>query len=541
MNQLKISTRLSVLLGVMSALLVIIGGIGLYGIGKGDESLHSVYADHTIPITQISEIQYLQLRSLLSVVTAQRIATNDRVAQSVAEVKANTEKAQQLWVAYQSASLSAEESSQASEYAALQQKYLSEGLQPALQALQDNDLHSAGLLMDDKVGPSFEAMREQSGKLMATLVEGTKAAYESSVARVTVIRTVSIASILVGLAFASVFGLSLVRGITKPLNQAVRISNAVAAGSLNEDIPVDGGKDEISELLRALAAMQASLVQVVSTVRGNAEGVANACNEIAHGNHDLSARTERQASTLEETAASMEELSDAVHHNSEAARQANQLAQNASSVALRGGEVVSQVVDTMHAINSASNRIADIIGVIDGIAFQTNILALNAAVEAARAGEQGRGFAVVASEVRSLAGRSAEAAKEIKGLIQASVDTVERGSHLVDQAGTTMAEVVDSIRKVTDIMGNISAASAEQSQGVSQVGQAVGQMDQVTQQNAALVEQMAAAASSLNDQARDLVGAVAVFQLGNGHEVTASINSVQTPTAGVSTQRKMLR
>jgi methyl-accepting chemotaxis protein len=262
--------------------------------------------------------------------------------------------------------------------------------------------------------------------------------------------------------------------------------------------------------------MQTSLSVVVTNVRRGSDGVATASAEIAHGNHDLSGRTESQASSLEQTAASMEELGATVKQNADSALQANQLAQKASEIAVRGGEVVAQVVDTMKDINTSSRKIFDIISVIDGIAFQTNILALNAAVEAARAGEQGRGFAVVASEVRSLAGRSAEAAKEIKGLISASVARVEQGNVLVDQAGVTMAEVVSSIRRVTDIMGEISAASSQQASGVAQVGEAVTQMDQVTQQNAALVEEMAAAASSLKSQAQELVLTVSVFQLAQG-------------------------
>jgi methyl-accepting chemotaxis protein len=292
----------------------------------------------------------------------------------------------------------------------------------------------------------------------------------------------------------------------------------------------DDARDELSPLLATLRDMQTALAGVVGSVRQNADGVATASAQIAQGNHDLSSRTEQQASALEETAASMEELSSTVRQNADNARQGNQLAQNASSVAMRGGEVVGQVVDTMKGINDASRRIADIIGVIDGIAFQTNILALNAAVEAARAGEQGRGFAVVASEVRSLAGRSAEAAKEIKGLISDSVQRVEQGTALVDQAGATMTEVVTAIRRVTDIMGEISAASTEQSQGVAQVGEAVTQMDQATQQNAALVEQSAAAAESLKAQARQLVQAVAVFRLAHG----ANSQDVPTPVDRVA-------
>lgn len=268
-----------------------------------------------------------------------------------------------------------------------------------------------------------------------------------------------------------------------------------------------------TSLMGVMQKMQDSLQVLVHGVRISANGIATATSEIAAGSQDLSNRTEQQASALEETAASMEELGSTVQQNADSARQANQLAMKASTVAVQGGEVVGQVVETMKGINESSRRISDIISVIDGIAFQTNILALNAAVEAARAGDQGRGFAVVASEVRSLAGRSAEAAKEIKTLINASVERVEQGTVLVDKAGSTMVEVVDSIRSVTDIMGQINSSSAEQALGVSQVGEAVTLMDETTQQNAALVEQMAAAAASLNGQSNDLVQTVAVFRL----------------------------
>jgi methyl-accepting chemotaxis protein len=304
----------------------------------------------------------------------------------------------------------------------------------------------------------------------------------------------------------------LIRSIIEPLNQTVVVTRKIAQGDLTQSIETRRN-DEFGVLLRTVNEMNSRLRDLVGQVRTGSESVATASAEIAQGNQDLSARTESQASALEETAASMEELSSTVKQNADNAEQANQLAQTASTVAVQGGEVVAQVVVTMKGINESSKQIADIINVIDGIAFQTNILALNAAVEAARAGEQGRGFAVVASEVRSLAGRSADAAKEIKSLINDSVQRVERGTALVDQAGVTMTEVVSSIRRVTDIMGEISAASTEQSQGVAQVGDAVAQMDQATQQNAALVEEMAAAASSLNGQAQDLVQAVAVFKL----------------------------
>ncbi len=321
--------------------------------------------------------------------------------------------------------------------------------------------------------------------------------------------------------------LRLSQGITRPIADAVKLAETVASGDLTATVKASS-KDEIGQLLQALGKMNDNLAKIVADVRHGTESIATSAGEIANGNLDLSSRTEEQASSLEETASAMEELTSTVKQNADNARQANQLAVSASSVAVQGGQVVDQVISTMGTITESSKRISDIIGVIDGIAFQTNILALNAAVEAARAGEQGRGFAVVASEVRNLAQRSANAAKEIKGLITDSVESVEAGSKLVAQAGATISEVVESVRRVTDIVSEISAASAEQSTGIEQINQAVVQMDEVTQQNAALVEEAAAASQAMQDQSNKLEQLVSVFKV-NGGQARAVNEHVPKP------------
>ena len=342
------------------------------------------------------------------------------------------------------------------------------------------------------------------------------AVVEASAKSFAVQRAILLVISLVAVLSAIAAGVWLVRSFSAQLGAEPGEINAaigrVADGDLTQQFRLRQG--DTQSVVAAMSRMQASLAKVVGTVRQSAEGVATASAEISQGNNDLSSRTEQQASALEQTSASMEQMGSIASQNADNARQANQLASSASEVAIQGGEVVNQVVQTMKDINDSSKKISDIIGVIDGIAFQTNILALNAAVEAARAGEQGRGFAVVASEVRSLAQRSAEAAKEIKGLIGASVERVDQGTALVDRAGSTMQEVVSSIRRVTDIVGEISSASQEQNAGVGQVAEAVSQMDQSTQENAALVEESAAAATNLRTQAEQLVQAVSVFRLG---------------------------
>jgi methyl-accepting chemotaxis protein len=346
--------------------------------------------------------------------------------------------------------------------------------------------------------------------------------YADSVSRFEITRNIAIALIAAGFALALWLGIGLFLAITRPLQQALKLAGAVAQGDLTQRIDVKV-RDEFGQLLQALKDMNDSLSGIVGEVRNTTESVTAASQEIAQGNSELSHRTEQQASTLEETASSMEELTTTVRQNAKNARHANQLAANASDIAVKGGHVVDEVVDTMAAISTSSRKIVDIISVIEGIAFQTNILALNAAVEAARAGEQGRGFAVVAGEVRNLAQRSAAAAKEIKALIGDSVNKIDAGSKQVDQAGVTMNEIVQAVKRVTGIMAEISAASDEQSAGIGQVNQAIVHMDEVTQRNAALVEEAAAAAEAMQDQANTLAEAVSMFKLGERKESTRQV------------------
>jgi methyl-accepting chemotaxis protein len=386
----------------------------------------------------------------------------------------------------------------------------------AIKAKADGNTELAEQILTQQFTPAAKAYEERVHDLVnlqqkhisdsAAMIAGT-----ASRGKV-VIGSLAAGALLLG----GVFAWLLTRSITRPLRRAVQAAEQVAAGDLTVRID-SSASDETGALLRALGNMNASLAKIVDEVRTGTQTISGASGEIAAGSFDLSSRTEQQAAALEETAASMEELTGTVRQNADNARQANQLAIAASSVATQAGASVDQVVATMGSINESSRKIVDIISVIDGIAFQTNILALNAAVEAARAGEQGRGFAVVASEVRTLAQRSAAAAKEIKGLIGDSVDKVDTGTKLVDQTGATMREVVDSIRRVTDIMGEISSASQEQITGIDQVNQAMGQMDNATQQNAALVEEATAATASLQDQAKRLAQVVDVFKLDAAH------------------------
>ncbi|TXT40317.1 MAG: methyl-accepting chemotaxis protein [Comamonadaceae bacterium] len=380
----------------------------------------------------------------------------------------------------------------------------------------------AKALFTGQTGAAIEVMLghiHQMGELQRKLVA---ASVSESEGHIHLALSVLPIMTLLGLGIGVALSWTISRAITTPIGQAVRIAQQVAKGDLSSDIPIHS-RDETGQLLQALKDMNTHLTTIVGQVRSGSDAISTATEQIAAGNLDLSQRTEEQASSLEETTASLEELTSTVKQNFENGRHANQVAAGAAEVAVRGGAIVMQVVQTMEAINVSSRKISDIIGVIDGIAFQTNILALNAAVEAARAGEQGRGFAVVASEVRSLAGRSATAAQEIKKLIEASVSNVTQGCKLVEQAGSTMDEIVVSVRRVADIMGELTTAAQDQSSGIDQINQAMGQMDQVTQGNAALVEEAAAAAQSLENQAKMLVRSVDVFKLSNRQALALTI------------------
>ncbi len=514
MDKLKVSTRLSLGFGILILLMLIMGATSLFKVSAVHQALKAVVDDRVPKVAEINDIKgdvnqiarsmrnmvifsdAAEIKKELAKVEAAREANGQRLDKLKAAITTEGGKAELANVAQARA-----------RYAPLQVTFA--GL------VASGKTEDAKALLIGEVGSAQQAyfaaldglLKFQSG-LMKQSADDADAQVASMTAA---IWTIAGIALVVGVLTAAWIVRNLSRQLGGEPSAAADLARAVAQGDLTARVDLRAG--DSTSLMAHLAEMQSSLAKVVSNVRQNSESVATASSQISQGNNDLSQRTEEQASALEETAASMEQLGATVKQNADNAKQANQLALGASTVAIKGGEVVNEVVDTMKGINDSSKKIADIISVIDGIAFQTNILALNAAVEAARAGEQGRGFAVVASEVRSLAGRSAEAAKDIKSLIGASVERVEQGSALVAQAGVTMTEVVSSIKRVTDIMGEISAASVEQSAGVSQVAEAVSQMDQVTQQNAALVEESAAAAESLKTQAQALVQTVAVFRL----------------------------
>ncbi len=516
-KKMTVGARLIAGFLIVSILGAIVAIIGIFSMSHINDQADALYDKELLGLSYIKEanINVIYIgRAIRNVVLAPTEEERKKAVEAItkyrADLKTNLDQAKPLFYLEKGKQLFAQLDRDVLDWDALLQKAVSlaekEPLSQATEATKFifNDLRPKSNQVDDLM-TELAKFKENRAKAAS---DATTELFKSS-------RAMMITLVSLGLLMGVTIGVLIARNLTGMLGgepaYAVGVAQHIAAGDLSKVIDIKA--NDQTSLLFAMQTMRDSLLKIVTQVRMSTEGVATASSQIASGNNDLSQRTEEQASALQQTAASMEQLGSTVQQNSDGARQANQLAQNASAVAVQGGEVVAQVVETMKGINDSSNKIAEIISVIDGIAFQTNILALNAAVEAARAGEQGRGFAVVATEVRSLAGRSAAAAKEIKSLINASVERVEHGTLLVDKAGTTMSEVVGSIRRVTDMMGEISAASVEQSQGIAQIGEAVSQMDTVTQQNAALVEEMAAAASSLQSQAQELVQTVAVFKL----------------------------
>jgi methyl-accepting chemotaxis protein len=523
-SNIKISFKLGIIFLTLVVVTAIAGGFALLQLAKINANTEDMAANWLPSIAYIGEVQEqlnamrrAEYQHVMAVLPEEKSPEQDRIKASQLKLVEVGKKLEALLA-------TPDEKATWDEYAKNLARYYETDIKLlALSDIGPAEAVASSAYLSGESQAAFKTVFKTLDRMMTLNKEGAEVAYSGAKSTYSASRTGVVLMVLLAMGLAAGLGLWITRQITGPLAYAVDAAKEFADGNLTHELNAEG-TDEPAQLLHAMESMRMSLSNVVANVRQGSEGVATASAEIAQGNHDLSARTESQASALEETAASMEELGATVKQNADSARQANQLAMNASTVAIKGGAVVSQVVETMKGINESSRKISDIISVIDGIAFQTNILALNAAVEAARAGEQGRGFAVVASEVRSLAGRSADAAKEIKNLIGVSVERVEQGTALVDQAGATMTEVVNSIRRVTDIMGEISAASNEQASGVAQVGEAVTQMDQTTQQNAALVEEMAAAASSLKSQAQDLVQVVATFKINAGGGLQIGMN-----------------
>ena len=511
MKNLRIGVRLG---GGFAAVLVLLTSLTVVGIVQMQNA--SRETDELVNVKVRNERLIGEWAKVIEVNAARTAAAwkvSDPVHQKQfeTEMAASSARATEIQDAIGKSQLNAEEQAQYQDVLATRKAY-TEVRKNVFKAKNAGDLELGKRLYEGEMATRrdvYLASLNKLARLEAQLLDVTagqiRSRYENG--RLLLI-SLGVAAILLGIACAY----WITRSITRPITRAVEVAQAVSTGDLTSEIVVDS-TDETGQLMHALKDMNDKLVSIVSQVRASTDSIATASGEIAAGNLDLSSRTEQQASSLEETASSMEELTSTVKHNADNARSANQLAIDASQIASRGGAVVSEVVSTMGSINDSSRKIVDIISVIDAIAFQTNILALNAAVEAARAGEQGRGFAVVATEVRNLAQRSSQAAKEIKGLIDDSVQKVEAGSQLVDKAGRTMDEIVQSISHVTQIMNQITDASEEQRAGIEQVNQAIGQMDQVTQQNAALVEEAAAAAESMQEQAARLTGVVGLFKL----------------------------
>jgi methyl-accepting chemotaxis protein len=542
MNNLKIGTRLAIGFAIMMLLTLILSIVGITRLEKIQNNLNDISKVNNPELAFVVEMRFSVLNRSISVRNMALLSDMDAMKKEMAQIDKFKSEYAKAYDGLNKMFNEIEGTSKHEKDEMLRIKELEKVAAPLFEQAEQlglaNKPEEATQFIMTTLAPARKAWITALDELSVfeqKLNDQALADAEKSYASAHLLMiSMTVLAILLGTGIAFL----ITKSITVPINQAVDVSRTVASGDLTGRITVNS-TDETGQLMQSLKEMNDSLVNIVEQVRTGTDTIASATSEIATGNLDLSSRTEQQASSLEETASSMEELTSTVKQNAENARQANQLAASASEVALRGGNVVSQVVDTMSSINESSRKIVDIISVIDGIAFQTNILALNAAVEAARAGEQGRGFAVVASEVRNLAQRSASAAKEIKELINDSVNKVDVGTKLVDQAGATMSEVVESVKRVSDVISEISAASQEQSLGIDQISQAIVNMDEVVQQNAALVEEAAAAAGSLQDQAAGLVQVVGVFKTNATHSgVQMSSAARVEPKASVTPKPK---
>lgn len=531
-KNVKISSQLIALVGIFSAALIGLGAMSWHGQSSTVQSLNAVYKDQVVPLRQLTTIANEYAVNIVD--TAHKV--RDRKL-SWGEAQNNVTKAvdtiKLTWEAYLSTTNTEAGLRLIDELEQLKQ-VADQSVGRLRGIFERRDAQGLDQFISDELYQTIDPVSERFAALMDIELDVADRTYRQAADQYVVNRNLTIAVMAAGLLLGIVLAWGIISRLSRLLGQAVQALDGIADANLTQTLP-EGGRNEIGRLLTSMGRMQASLNDIVSNVREGSQEIYHGTREIASGNADLSSRTEQQAASIEETAASMEEMTATVKQNADNARQASTLAADASSTAERGGDVVEQVVKTMHGISTSSQKVADITGVIDSIAFQTNILALNASVEAARAGEQGRGFAVVAGEVRNLASRSADAAKEIKTLIESSVSQIHAGSTLVEKAGATMTDVVNSVRRVTDIMDEISAASQEQSDGIEQVSQAIGQMDQVTQQNAALVQQASAAAASLEEQANRLEQAVAVFQLLGSQTPQPALASPKAPAPAQKT------
>ena len=529
LKNISIKLRLILTMSFMGVMLIIGGMMGVTGLHSSNDKMQNMY-ENQMPSSDAINVMMTRLLQARAAINRVAMRPNEDNAEATLKRAENFYvQSDEAWKKYLALPVeTAEEKKLSDDVTEKRDQYLKEANTALIGALRAGKVDEAEQLLLQRMSPLYQNLQKSSDALIDLQMKNAATAYEESQKYFSLFQMAAIGGILAGLLVVAISAFFLIRAINQPLEEMLKHFDAISAGDLTTRIEVKS-KNEMGMLMSGLQKMQLRLTETVSRVREGSVTISAATTQIAAGNMDLSSRTEQQAASLEETASSMEELTSTVKQNEDNARQANQMAISASAVAVKGGSVVSEVVDTMGSIDASAKKIVDIIGVIDGIAFQTNILALNAAVEAARAGEQGRGFAVVASEVRSLAQRSAAAAKEIKTLIDDSVGKVDAGSKLVAQAGVTMKEVVDSVKHVTDIMSEILAASQEQSAGIEQVNTAISQMDQVTQQNAALVEEAAAAAASLEDQAASLSATVSVFKVGNdsGQAHTAQVVNLQ--------------